>query len=455
MADGTGGASTPSGIRFRSLAVVIAAVAVLLSLVSLFSIGRAVAAYEEFAEATESYIACENAANQLQAGSDYLTTQVRLFVTRRDVSHLNNFFIEARETRRRDIAVETLGELVGESDAHTYLDRALEYSSELLEIERYAMRLVVEAEGIPLRGYVEELSDIELTPEDAALSAAEKLERANELVLGEEYQRYDELIDQCVALCKDSLMSRLGLERSRTSNTLGSSLRLARDLVVGLVLAVVAMVLGLVSLVLVPLHAYVQGIERGSRLEASGARELRILADAYNEMFDENLRSNEQLRRKSQVDALTGIYNREVFEGLLGETATDEVALLLLDIDHFKEINDTYGHLVGDEALKKVAAQLAHAFRSSDYPCRIGGDEFAVIMMQATPEISPVITAKIEAIRTALLDTSDGVPPLMLSIGIAFGPGPDDETRDMGLYKRADEALYRVKEAGRNGYQFW
>ena len=107
---------------------------------------------------------------------------------------------------------------------------------------------------------------------------------------------------------------------------------------------------------------------------------------------------------------------------------------------------------MGDAVLKKVADKLGHAFRTTDYPCRIGGDEFAVFMTEMTESLSYVVEAKARSIMEDMKDDSDGVPAITLSIGVAFSDGSLDGNE---IFKHADRALYKVKEAGRNGFAFY
>ena len=127
------------------------------------------------------------------------------------------------------------------------------------------------------------------------------------------------------------------------------------------------------------------------------------------------------------------------------------MALILLDIDRFKGINDTYGHEMGDKVLQKVGHLLSGYFRSGDYPVRIGGDEFIVILNDFDEVNKNTIKHKLNLINNELQDTADGLPLVTLSVGVAFSKkGYSDE-----LFNQADAALYAVKEAGRNGVRFY
>ena len=120
------------------------------------------------------------------------------------------------------------------------------------------------------------------------------------------------------------------------------------------------------------------------------------------------------------------------------------------DIDDFKKVNDTYGHEIGDQALRKVAALLEESFRSADYIFRVGGDEFAAILHDVTPEHKEIIGRKIDRINHTLQHPPKDFPKYSVSIGAAFSQnGYEDE-----LFGQADAALYHTKKNGRCGYTF-
>jgi len=154
------------------------------------------------------------------------------------------------------------------------------------------------------------------------------------------------------------------------------------------------------------------------------------------------------------VDSLTGLYNKRHFDEVFGkevaraEQSQQPLSLIVLDVDHFKKINDNFGHPAGDAVLKHVAAMVKSQIRPSDTLCRVGGEELALVLPQ-TP--LSVATQAAESIRVAVDDTACDVQgtiiPATLSLGVAqLGPGEVPE----GLYRRADERLYAAKHSGRN-----
>ncbi len=153
----------------------------------------------------------------------------------------------------------------------------------------------------------------------------------------------------------------------------------------------------------------------------------------------------------SRIDPLTGIFNRNVYNEEVyleierGKRYGYKFSLLLLDIDHFKQINDRYGHDVGDEILKKVTALIASSIRKSDLFCRIGGEEFAIIATEAEIDNAQMLAEKI---RKNVEESDFGIKrTVTISIGIAEWRTQDSKE---SIFKRADEALYASKEKGRN-----
>ena len=167
--------------------------------------------------------------------------------------------------------------------------------------------------------------------------------------------------------------------------------------------------------------------------------------------------SNEQKLLQKEIfnathDALTGVYNRAGYDLLLSGMELDSTMLLLLDGDRFKQVNDQYGHEVGDQTLRKIARAIGHCFRSDDSICRIGGDEFIVLMRNSGPALQDLICARIKQINQELTDTSDGLPPITISAGIAQGSGAANCKE---LFDHADQALYETKRRGRCGLTFY
>lgn len=436
-------------MRMRLVNVLAVAVAALIAILAFVFVER-VAVTEAAAEANHDlYAQCYSAARDLREASDYLTSQSRMYVITGTPRHMNNYLNELLVARRRDNAVAVLRENLQEEQAVRDLEIALRRSNELAERELLAMRIVADATG--LEDMPELIAQVEVPPEIAAMPVAERRSYAESLLFDEDYRTTKEQINAAVSSCSKNLVAYLDAQRAANEAELRQSLVLMRIFVGLLVTVVVLVIVTAVVLILRPLDSYTRQIMDEKPLELSGASELQYLAAAYNLIYEENRQRTLSLQHAAERDGLTGLYNRGAYDALLQEH-TQDVALLLIDVDHFKEVNDEYGHSVGDDVLRRVASTIEHNFRSTDYPCRVGGDEFAVIMTDITPALKHVVEAKIRSIADNLREAPEGLPPTTLSIGVAFSgtlSGEDD------IYKAADEALYVVKERGRNGFAFY
>lgn len=403
---------------------------------------------------TDQYITCENAAKQLQDGSDYLTEQVRLYVATGQQTYMDLYFEEANVTMRRDHALETLQKSFGGTDIFDALQKAMDYSRNLMDTEYYAMRLMADSLGTDSSLLPEELQSVILSDEDLALSTEQKQEKALDLVCNDAYQDARNEITSDVSDCMQKLISKTQNRQGRATTIFSDmylKLELSLAILVVLMLAICLMVR---RLVVTPLLSYNKSIRRGEIFPVIGAEELQNLAITYNTVYLENQETQKLIRHQAEHDALTGLFNRGAYEKLLHihETGDSPFALILVDVDIFKSVNDTYGHATGDAILKKVSNQLRTAFRSIDYVCRIGGDEFAIIMVQMTSDLSYTISDKITAVNESLTHPDDGLPAVSLSVGVAF---TDRDNPGDSIFKDADKALYKTKENGKCGCTFY
>lgn len=156
------------------------------------------------------------------------------------------------------------------------------------------------------------------------------------------------------------------------------------------------------------------------------------------------------------VDALTGLHNRRYLESHFA-TMLDEAAhrgrmlsMMILDIDHFKLVNDNYGHDAGDEVLKAFAARLKRVIRTSDLMCRLGGEEFVIVMPNTSMDIARLIAERArEAVQRERFQIDAAGRSIPITVSIGLSERGNDANPDV-VYKRADTALYRAKNEGRN-----
>jgi len=167
------------------------------------------------------------------------------------------------------------------------------------------------------------------------------------------------------------------------------------------------------------------------------------------------LRAEARIRALALTDALTGLPNRRAFQdeltravGLARRTDTT-LALLMIDLDHFKEVNDRYGHAAGDDTLNAFGKRLAASLRQGDFAARVGGEEFAVLMQTGGTAGALSFAERLLAmVRATPIRPARQAPALTVSIGIAAGPGL--EIDEDWLVAEADRALYAAKEGGRD-----
>jgi len=242
----------------------------------------------------------------------------------------------------------------------------------------------------------------------------------------------------------------------------------ARTIPVILLLFITSLAINTIAIILIirsviiPTHVLAQAAHnfaQGSlsyRIPLDAKNEIGELARTFNDMAEKLESSYASLKQMAIHDGLTGILNHQEFHKRL----TSEVkraarykrtlSLIMLDIDLFKNFNDTYGHQAGDSVLKEMGRYLKNAIRSSDIAARYGGEEFAVIMPE-TPAETAFITARrigAEIARLPIFVDKDMLIHITMSIGVATYP-QDGATKDE-LIAAADRTLYKAKQSGRN-----
>ena len=195
--------------------------------------------------------------------------------------------------------------------------------------------------------------------------------------------------------------------------------------------------------------AYSRARERNRDFAVEVSAELEDIANRSGPALDNALRFREA-RRLADLDALTGLHNRRYFHEILAREVTRahrydrRLSLVLFDLDNFKAINERIGHLAGDSVLAEAATRMLSVVRGSDVPCRVGGDEFAVILPESGLGQADQLYRRIQGAVSAR--PIGHVARLDLSAGFAELTAEDDAN---ALFERADEALYRAKDSGK------
>lgn len=199
--------------------------------------------------------------------------------------------------------------------------------------------------------------------------------------------------------------------------------------------------------------------------QSMAIRLCRIASERFGNELDK-LDTFSHVKEEGRLDKLTGLYNRKFFDSVIqrefdkAKASGTSLAYILLDLDYFKQMNDTHGHDFGDKVLITAANVFRDNVRESDYACRSGGDEFSLIIPKADKEMVYPIVKRIQeeygkvVDREHLYAKKDGEPVRSsLSIGVAVYPNPKADSAE-SLIKLADCALYHVKESGKNSFCF-
>jgi diguanylate cyclase (GGDEF)-like protein/PAS domain S-box-containing protein len=211
-----------------------------------------------------------------------------------------------------------------------------------------------------------------------------------------------------------------------------------------------------------------EGTSKTRIVDAAGGRTLRIVeqpmptggwVSTVKDITDW-LKAQAQIAHMARHDSLTDLPNRMLFREHLGQTLPQTrrdtlIAVLYLDLDRFKQVNDTLGHSVGDDLLKAVAARLVENVRETDMVCRLGGDEFAIVQLRREADVSAAssLASRLIEVVSAPYEIKGHQIVIGASIGISSAPGDGDDADQ--LLKNADLALYLAKAEGRGTYRFF
>jgi diguanylate cyclase (GGDEF)-like protein len=438
-----------NGLSLRAIHIWLVITMVIWSGTVVFASYRLTNTFYRLSDAERQHSELIEAAHQLMDASDYLTERVQRFTISGDLRFLDEYFTEAFESNRREEAISRMEMVAGAGPAVEQLRDAMAHSVSLMDQEYYAMRLVIEAKGYT--DYPNLLKDVALSEEDMALSPDEKIRKATELVLNDDYYDQKDSIREDMHESLNEIDELMKNVMDKELDVLHRELVFVRIVIIIQAISILIMVRLTSILGINPVIRAVDNIKADSPIPEVGANEFKYLAQAYNKMYHRYRSSLEKLNFKASHDELTGAYNRAGYDLLLESLDLDSTVMLMLDVDNFKSINDTYGHDVGDEALKKLVRVLNGIFRDDDHICRLGGDEFVVFMVHSGGIKKNLIATKLEQINKELDKTDDGLPPISISVGIVNGHDAKDKE---DLFEKTDAAMYKSKKSGKHTYTF-
>ena len=447
--------STLKGIRIQTFSLWIVIGTILVSILIGDGIINVMNHHKELAGRTHEYIRLQDDVMDMSVGSDYLTEQARLFVMAKDRKYAEAYFHEVEVLQRRDKALYDIEQnWPGEDSEFLQLSKeALQLSNALMDLEIHAMKLAALSVKQNVQGFPARMQEYLLPKEELQCYGAEQSNVAEELVFGADYQNIKRQIEEKLSHVAKSVTDICATEQADSEKSMQAALIRQSIYTILVVLLVIFSYVMIAVLILRPIRMYVNCIENNHYLDITGAYEFKYFAATYNNVYEMSMAQQSRLRQQAERDALTGLLNRQAFEQLKAQLngASKPLALLLIDVDVFKAINDNYGHETGDLALIRVAKLLEESFRTGDDIFRIGGDEFAVVMGKVCLEQRRIISEKVDRINDILQHPKEDFPKYSLSVGVAFSNhGYHDD-----LFRQADQALYHTKENGRCGYTFY
>jgi len=401
-----------------------------------------------------TYMSVQKIISQLQAVADDLTFNARSFTVKGETKYVDNYLKDNYDMQRLPNAIEEIQSEVGDGELSQRLERAKLFSRTIAKKECLAIRLVIDAKGYFLGVYPDAIKNTEPSDEQSELSAEEKITLAKDMLLDEFYEDDKKQMLNEIEVCKKLIAEQTASSLNDSIKVLNSFLALQISLVIVMVVYVIFTIIFVSRQVVHPLRTAARNISKEQALVVKGVTEYLLLAEAYNKMYYIEQEQKDQLKHEATHDNMTGLVNRTGFKEVCRTLDFSKAAIVMIDVDNFKTVNDIFGHDIGDKTLISIGNELRHNFRHGDIVCRFGGDEFLVLMTSAadTEESRAIIREKVDRINEALGGLEDGKLNISISCGVAFGTLGDDAE---SLIKQADKALYVVKNSGKQNVSFY
>ncbi len=407
------------------------------------------------------YVLATNTMRDLEVSVLHAALQVRTHMHQADEPDLvQGANVKAAETRVRSLKLaladvqanfDRLPDVLGEWPTLREKVRHIKERWDVVRLQASSL-VHVAPDGVasvpaPLR-----LATIDFDP--AALTSASRLARS--------FDSNVALLTEEIEAITDALSGDVGTRLVQGQVTNSRIFVLTFTLGLTAIIFIMLVNLRLARYVVDPVNGIVEAITRfrrgdySARTSISRNDEIGALADAFNEMAANIERTHADLSQLTERDPLTGMLNRRGFDPRLAqhlrklEAAGQEMAVIMVDVDHFKTINDTYGHAVGDQVLVALADTIHNCLRAGDFSARLGGEEFVICLPGQGDSIGMSVAERLrEAVaRMALFDNEGSAFSVTISAGVATFPACG---RSQGeILARGDEALYAAKSYGRN-----
>ena len=408
--------------------------------------------FQRVEDVTGEFVRFQNSAFALKNDIGTLSDRAKTFVVTHDPEEAVTYFNEMQMSQlRRNNPSETENTITDEK-AQRRFQAANELAERIMHEQSYAMRLILEADGRPLDTYPVPLQEIMLSETDSALTPEAKEQRARNIVFGPAYSAMLAEINVQLEQYNRSVTDDILARQAANEAQLKVSISRRQSFIFRIMAVLLISMTFILVLIFRPVSSLAADVRYGQAAKGRGISEIQYLADSFNHfrrrMDDVNLK----LSYKASHDSLTGLYNRNAYDEFRQSSSKKEMALIIIDVDFFKEINDTYGYEMGDRLLTRVAQVISQSFRESDRVCRIGGNEFSIFMQGINSSRADIVHKKVAQTARALAMPDGDIPAITVSAGVAFS---DQVEKREDLFRAADYALYRIKLNGRNGCGFY
>ena len=441
-----------AGIRLNRMNVLMICIGLILATLMAVSMYRTTVSVKEIVEVTNNYLSNQSAGGMLRDFATNLGEQAIAFVQSGEVGPAKSYEaqMEVINARLAQYAPETSNSAA----ANTEFSAAVDAFRARNSLEISAMRLAADTMPVPLfEALPDFLKNTELSEEDQALPDEGKKGKAMSLLTSESYADLENTIRESIDR-SHRLSSEEGQQQA--DRTFTEVRNLVGNQTVLVILFVIVSVLALLinrMLIISPIQKSVDNLDHREPIPEKGSYEMRHLARVYNEVLKENEEKTDKLSYAASHDALTGVYNRTDFDRYYRKMEKQpNMGVIVIDVDHFKQYNDDYGHDIGDRVLCEAVEAMKRHFRAEDHISRIGGDEFCIIMPGTGQADGERICEKIREINRELSARGGDLPPVTISAGIAFWNRPDPEG---SLFKDADTALLNMKKTREDCCEVW
>ena len=436
--------ATPAlkGVRLSRLNILFIITGLVIMSLMVYTMYQTIFSVNRITTVTQSFLTNQQAGGMLNDLSEGICANALGFVQTGEPQPARAFAgqMDALDTQRASYVYGTTNEKAAD-DAYR---EATDAWNRISETNLRAMRLKADTLPGPLFEMLPEMiRDTELPEEDQALTPGEKEGTALSLLTSEEYLELKEKLRNSI----DENHRVSSIEAQKTTASRSARIRNInrgqKILVFLFILTAVAALIANWYLMLSPIRKSVTNLDQREPIPVRGSYEMRHLAEVYNDVLQENETKEGALSFNATHDALTGLNNRTAFDSAYREMKDKQIGIVIADIDHFKRYNDEYGHDIGDRVLRMTAEALIRNFREEDIICRIGGDEFCVIMPGRCHADGQSIREKIHLINQELKNDCGELPPVTITAGVAFWNRPDP---GISIFKDADRTLLELKK---------